>query len=272
MVNNTYNQDSVANIKMTCEDGKTILKHVYFTSPLKIITPFNTEYGLTRVMLLSSSSGIMAGDVYKITADIGEGCRSEITSQSYDKIHKMEEGHAERTNVMNVAKNAILNYMPQPTIPFKKSAVKNVTQINLEDETSKLIYHDILTSGRVHYGESFEYTFFQNLTDIYQGGKRIYRDNTYYDPEKFDMKGFGMYEGYTHLSNIVIVNFGDTKELIKEIRDILSESKYDISFGVSFTAHDDVVVRIFGYEANALELLNTKIVTAVMARENAKNA
>lgn len=267
---NMYAKESVADIKMTCEDGKTILKNVYFTSPLKIITPFNTEYGLVRVMLLSSSSGIMSGDRYDIKIDIGDGCRSEITSQSYDKIHKMEEGHAERLNTINVGSNAILNYMPQPTIPFKKSAFENVTNINLKDETSKLIYHEILSSGRVHYGESFEYTYFKNLTDIFQDGKRIYRDNTYFDPEMFNMEGFGMYEGYTHLSNIVIVNFGDSKELVNMIREILDESDLDMTFGVTNTAHDDVVVRIFGYEGNALELINTKIVTAIMERENNK--
>ena len=267
---NNYSRESVANIKMTHEDGRTILRDVYFTSPLKIITPFNTDYGLVRVMLLSSSSGIMSGDRYNINVDIGENCRSEITSQSYEKIHKMEEGHAERVNIINVDSGAILNYMPQQTIPFKNSAFENTTTINLKDETSKLLYHEILSSGRVHYGETFGYTYFKNLTDIFVGGKRVYRDNTYFDPEMFNMEGFGMYEGYTHLSNIVIVNFNDSKELVKMIRDLLAQSNQDITYGVTTTGHDDVLVRIFGYEGNALELINTQIATAVINRENNK--
>lgn len=269
-MDNMYSKGSVADIKMTCENGKTILKDVYFTSPLKIITPFNTDYGLTSVMLLSSSSGIMADDRYRISVDIGDGCRSEITSQSYEKIHKMEDGHAERVNEITVGSNAILNYMPQPTIPFKQSAFENVTNVHLKDETSKLIYHEILTSGRVHYGESFNYTYFKNVTDIFVGGKRIYRDNTYFDPEMFKMDGFGMYEGYTHLSNIVIVNFGDSKELCKSIRELLGECKEDISYGASITEHGDVVVRIFGYQANLLEVLNAKIATLILDKENNK--
>lgn len=267
---NKYSRNSVANIKMTCEEGKTILKDVYFTSPLKIITPFRTDYGLVRVMLLSSSSGIMSGDRYEINVDIGKDCRSEITSQSYDKIHKMEEGHAERYNNITVDSGAILNYMPQPTIPFKKSAYENVTKINLKDETSKLIYHEILSAGRIHHAdEKFEYTYFKNLTDIYVGDKHVYRDNTYFDPKMFNMEGFGMYEGYTHLSNVVVVNFGDGKELMTMLRDLLSDCKDDITYGVTITDNDDVVIRMFGYEGNALELINTKIVTAIMERENA---
>lgn len=272
-MDNKYSRLSVANIKMTHEDGKTVLKDVYFTSPLKIITPFRTDYGLVRVMLMSTSSGIMSGDKYEISVDIGKDCRSEITSQSYDKIHKMETGHAERVNNITVDSGAILNYMPQPTIPFKQSAYENVTKIELKDETAKLLYHEILSGGRIHHGnERFEYTYFKNLTDIYVGGKHVYRDNTYFDPEMFNMEGFGMYEGYTHLSNVIIVNFGDTKALVKQIREILTESKEDISFGVSITDNDDVVIRVFGYEGNALELINTHIVTALMEKENVKNA
>ena len=52
------------------------------------------------------------------------------------------------------------------------------------------------------------------------------------------------------------------------IRDLLAQSNQDITYGVTTTGHDDVLVRIFGYEGNALELINTQIATAVINREN----
>ena len=37
------------------------IEDAYFTSPLKVMKPFR-EHGLTRVMIISVSAGIMAGD------------------------------------------------------------------------------------------------------------------------------------------------------------------------------------------------------------------
>ncbi|MBQ9624813.1 MAG: urease accessory protein UreD [Clostridia bacterium] len=267
---NRYPQDTVVNLRMERDGEKTIVKDVYYTAPLKTMPPYKTDYGLASVMILSTSSGIMSGDRFNINIEIGENCRSEVTSQSYEKIHKMEEGHAERVNTIKVEKGAILNYMPQPTIPFSRSAFENVTNIELEDESSKLIYHEILSGGRKHYGELFGYTYFQNLTNIFVGGKRVFRDNTYFDPEAFNMEGFGMYEGYTHLSNVVVVNFGNSKELVKELRELLgNHNQEEITFGVTTTEHNDIVIRMFGYEANVLELINTEVVKLIMDKENA---
>lgn len=262
---NKYVDPSVVEAKFVFEDGKTVLKDFFFTAPFKIVSPWKQPNGFLRAMVLSSSGGIMAGDYQDYKIDIGENACAEIISQSYEKIFKMYEGQfASRDCKINVGKNAILNYMPQPTIPFSGSAYKNNTEVHLADKTSKLIYHDVLIAGRVTRKEIFDYQYYNTLTKIYVGDELIYRDNSKYNPSKFDMTGFGMFEEYTHLSNLVIVNLGDGKEVTKKIRELLAESKEDITYGVSVLASDDVVVRILGREGNALELINQQIVDAVV--------
>lgn len=264
---NNYFQKTVLTMKFISEGAKTILKDYYFTSPLKILPAIPAEHEFTRVMILSSSGGIMAGDTQEHTIDIGENCKVEITSQSYEKIHKMMEGKATRVSNITVGAGATLNYNPQPTIPYAKSAFDNTTNIHLADDTAKLVYTEVLSAGRVHHGEKFGYTFYKTLTNVYKGEDLIYCDNTFYDPKLLNMEGYGLYEGYTHLSNIFIANFGDAKATMKSIRNILAESNEDIDFGVSVTESDDVVVRIFGYEGNTLELLNKKIFDSLYAEQ-----
>lgn len=71
-------------------------------------------------MPLCASAGIMAGDSQEFSYHVKEG-RPEILSQSFEKIHKMDEGSASRTIEVQVDKNAALYYYPQPVIPFAQS-------------------------------------------------------------------------------------------------------------------------------------------------------
>lgn len=267
MAENTSNKYMVpceVNVDFRFEDGKTELKDFYFTAPLKVIKPWRQENGFLRAMIMSSSGGLMSGDHFEYDINIGENACAEIISQSYEKIFKMNEGFADRDCKIKVAKGAILNYMPQPTIPFAQSSFKNFTDVYLEDETSRLIYHEVIIAGRIAMDEIFQYTSFESLTRFYQADELIYRDNTKFRPGEVEMAGFTLFEGYTHLSNMIIVNMGDAKQIIESIRELLTQEKEDISFGVSQTSHGDVVVRILGREGNTLEMIGQKVVDAVI--------
>ena len=79
------------------KDGKTILEDLSFTAPYKIMTPVEKENGGIQIMPLCASAGIMAGDSQEFSYHVKEGADLEILSQSFEKIHKMDEGSASRT-------------------------------------------------------------------------------------------------------------------------------------------------------------------------------
>ncbi len=256
---NNYNKVSELKLKFEYSQGEPLMRDCYFTSPFKIIKPFKKPHGMLNTMIMSSSAGIMAGDRQEIDVVVGEGCNVEISSQSYEKIHRMNEGDAKRETVLTVEKGAILVYMPQPTIPFENSAFDSKTRVDLRDNTSRLIYCEVLTSGRVHSGESFLYKYYKNVLDVYCENELIYKDNACFSPGEFDVSGFGMFEGYTHLANAIICNFGDFTRRIKQIREYLVGVETDIEFGVSDTASGDIQVRILGRNADSLEQILRKI-------------
>ena len=84
--------------------------------------PFEKENGGIQIMPLCASAGIMAGDSQEFSYHVKEGADLEVLSQSFEKIHKMDEGSAARTIEVQVDKNATLYYYPQPVIPFAQSA------------------------------------------------------------------------------------------------------------------------------------------------------
>ena len=96
-MDNKFGKISRVSICAALKEGKTILEDVSFTAPYKIMTPFVKENGGIQVMPLCASAGIMRGDSQEFSYHIKEGAELEVLSQSFEKIHKMEDGCAVRT-------------------------------------------------------------------------------------------------------------------------------------------------------------------------------
>ena len=277
------------------KDGRTILEDLSFTAPYKIMMPFEKENGGIQIMPLCASAGIMAGDSQEFSYHVKEGADLEVLSQSFEKIHKMDEGSAARTIEVQVDKNATLYYYPQPVIPFAQSAFDSKMTIHLEDETSRLFLLEIISCGRNAHDERFQYRRFSSKVLLYRGDKLIYRDNTRYEPDKMPMEGIGMYEGYTHMANLFLSKIcsrdgencsqesGSVKsadsainlELQEKIWQILDEDS-EIDGGVTRLTAGDLALRIFGYRAQKLQqvaekikkLYETKVIVPVINRMN----
>ncbi len=257
---NQFGKLSQLHLTAELRDGKTILADKFFTAPFKIMFPFYEKEDFMTVMLLTASAGIMAGDRQEFDFLVRTGAKMEFVSQAYEKIHKMDEGHAERVTHILVEPGAWLHYTPLPTIPFAGSDFRNTVDIELTDETSHLVYSEVLTCGRVAHGEEFGYHRFGNRVSIYQGGRIVYRDNTLYEPETMDMRGFGMYEGFTHLANLILCNEPKSDDWMLNVRGLLEEEE-SVEGGVTRTDAGHIVVRIFGLTGQKLTDLTERILT-----------
>lgn len=273
MNENQFGKLSRLLIRVAEKEGKTVPEDVYFTAPFKLMRPFPLENGGLRYMQMAASAGIMEGDRQQMEFEVKAGASLEFISQAYEKIHEMKSGCAARQTKVTVHSGGSFYFHPQPTIPFKASAFENRMEIYLEDDTTQFRMSEILSCGRYARGERFAYRSYLNLVEIYRGQTMIYRDNTRYDPAMFDMEGMGMYESYTHLSNIFISRPADPEAFKQKVREILSKAS-DLSYGqdgeenadhpleggVTLLSGGDLVVRIFGSRAQDLERLNEKIV------------
>ncbi|MCD8013171.1 MAG: urease accessory protein UreD [Lachnospiraceae bacterium] len=233
------------------KDGRTVIEDLSFTAPFKIMRPFYEKKDFMTVMLLTASAGIMAGDRQEWNLLVRENANLEFTSQAYEKIHKMEDGWAERRAHITVEPGGCLYYTPLPTIPFAGSDFRNMLEVSLSNDSSRFIFSEILSCGRVAHGEEFRYSRYQNLITIFQNEKLVYRDNTRYDPFLADMRGFGMYEGYTHLANLLICNVEKSDDWVREVRSMMDETE-GLEGGVTRTAAGHIAVRILGRSGQQL--------------------
>ena len=232
--------------------AETYLKEMSFTAPYKVLSPFKREDGSIEVMILAVSAGIMEGDTQQIMLETEPGAVMECTSQSFEKIHKMNEGCAKRETQIRVADSSMLVYRPLPVIPFAQSDFRSRTEIHLAGAQSRMIYQEILSCGRSASGERFAYRRYDARIQVRRDGKLIYRENCRFDPDRYEMEAVGMFEGHSHLANLLLFGMKVDEEKKNQIRGMF-ENDPEICGGLSMTAYGDTVIRIFGDRAQKLQ-------------------
>ena len=120
------------------------------------------------------------------------------------------------------------------------------------------LYEEILPENYEH---SYGNPKYASKVSVWRSGSLIYRDNTRYEPEKMDMEGIGMYEGYTHMANIFLT--GGSEELQQNIWEIL-EQEPECDGGVTKLVQNDLAVRIFGQRAQKLQEVAEKMKAAFL--------
>ena len=285
---NKFGRASELRLIAEARGGTTVLADEYYTMPLKVMRPFQlARASLVRagegaaaaqVMVMSTSAGIMAGDEQRIDVRVGEGAALQVTTQAFEKVHRMEgEGSASRATRLAVASGGYLDYTPQPQIPFAGSAFSARTEVELADVSARLVYEEVLSCGRAARGERFAYRSYRNHVVISVAGEPVYLDNTVYAPRglakpalaPMDMEGVGLYEGFTHLANLVLVNLGIDGAAFTAARDYLRDQtgvigasaalpasagadSEAVAGGITRLTSGDVAVRLLGRRAQRL--------------------
>ena len=92
---------------------------------------------------------------------------------------------------------SMLARMPTWTIgpcrrfPFAASSFSTDTVIGLTDDSSHVVYEEILSCGRVARGERFAYRDYRSHVRVTCSGTPVFIDNTIYRPTSTDMEGLG---------------------------------------------------------------------------------
>ncbi|MCR4902716.1 MAG: urease accessory protein UreD [Butyrivibrio sp.] len=206
-------------LNLTCGffNGKTRIDDIYSTPPYKIMHPF-TDGEKMEIILMSSSAGLLKGDTFECELYIREGANLTFSTQSYEKILDTMDGHADRKLKIQVENRGVLNYIPQPVIPFKNSDFRARSDIYFKED-SKVIYSDICSCGRVGMGEKFQFKNYRSRTNFYLNEHLVFTDYTYLNPKEIDYERLGMWDGYTH-SGLLFIYRADMENLDEKCREI----------------------------------------------------
>ena len=238
-------------IQVARRGDRTYLKKAYCTQPFKVadITEDKRASPL-RLMLMSSSPGILDGDDYQMKLELAESCSLELQTQSYQRLFTMKQGATQHMRV-ELAAGASLCYLPHPSVPHEQSSFTAKNDIYLSDACS-LIWGEVLTCGRKLNGEVFQFSRYHAVTQVFVNQKLILKENLLIQPTVMVMQAIGQMEGFTHQASLIYLNEqAPINELSNQIVDYLTHQP-DILFGVSEPAVNGLVVRIVGQRAEQL--------------------
>lgn len=249
------------NAKLTlhtiCCDRKTIPHTVFYSAPFKLMNFFETSLGGIEYMIMNASAGIMANDSYTIDICVGKNSQLTLLPQSFEKIHKMDQGEAVRKTSITVEENAFFKYLALPAIPFANSAFRAKTVIQLSSLSSRLLYGEIVSCGRYLQGERFLYRYYESCIDIFLNQKIMCRDYSIYQPENMPLNEYGLFENYTHLANLFVYGFSLSELLLEKMKLICQNEKSEA--GVTALLGGGYLIRVLDNSAEKLIALFSKI-------------
>lgn len=238
-MDNAFGRPSELNICIAPDSGgKSRLENCYFTAPYKVAKPFDRGKGI-EIMIMSASAGIMENDRYNVDITLKKGGSAAITSQAFEKIHRMENGEAVRKTSIVMEDDTFLHFSPLPAIAFEKSKFHSETIVHLAGDTSRLVYSDILINGRIARDELFKYDLYHSDLKIYKAGRLIYRENSRFEPGKTEMGNCCLFDGCTHYGSMLLINCGIARRQLDKIKD----GATGVELGITTTHSKDIVVK-----------------------------
>jgi urease accessory protein len=252
-------------IQAAVKENRTYLKNVFFTTPFKIanITENRKAHQL-KLMLMSSSPGILDGDQYQIKIDLEAGSSVQLLTQSFQRLFNMKESATQSMEV-NMAADSSFCYLPHPAVPHKQSSFAATTKIHLATRCI-LILGEILTCGRKLNGEVFLFSKYHSISEIYLQNKLVVKENLLIQPALTNVNAIGQLEGFTHQASLIYLDEkAPDVELSKSLQTFLSEQK-DIAFGITRAPMKGLIIRLLGQKAEQLydclvtigEMINTE--------------
>ena len=235
-------------------EERTTVKTAFCTQPFKLanITGDRRQHPL-RLMLMSSSPGVLDGDCYDMNIVVGEGCQVELETQSFQRLFQMKGG-ASQTLAVKMAKGSSFCYVPHPVVPHQDSRFKSTSRLYLAEEC-RLLWGEVLCCGRKLNGEVFQFTSYHSLTEIYLKEKLVVKENLLLKPTEKSLAGMGQWEGYTHQATLLYIDEkAPVQNLIETLVNRLNNESA-ITFGVSALPVPGIVVRLLGNKAEPLFLL-----------------
>ena len=135
------------------QEGKTALTHSYFSYPWYCFPPLYLDNtGCATTFLTNPSGGFVGGDDLSLTATLEKNTHVLLTTPSATKIYRTLEESATQSIDITVGPNAILEWIPDLTIPFAGSRFSQSINIRMSTGATVILW-DAMAAGRIARGE-----------------------------------------------------------------------------------------------------------------------
>jgi urease accessory protein len=230
-------------------EQRTILARCEQQPPLRVIRAFPLNDGGALVHLHNVSGGVLGGDQLEISVEVGEQAYAQLTSTSATRLYRSRPHTppARQTMTIKVGDGGLLEYLPDPLIPFAGSRYQQTTSIELGNDAG-LFWWETVSPGRMARGELFAYDLLHLDLDIATQGKPLAIERVRLEPQHRPLTSPARLGLYRYFSSFYICRVGLPEATWSSLERTLSELAQQLShpgdsiWGVStLTAHGLII-------------------------------
>jgi urease accessory protein len=155
-------------LAMSRHGGVTRVRRHYQRAPLHLYRPIYLDSGrpdMAFLFLQQFGDGLVQGDRYRIDVDCGPGSATHITTQAATNVYRARQNFASQLVNLRVADGAVLEYLPDPVVPFRGSRLFQRTRVTVDPEAT-VILGETLLPGRVAHDEAHVYDLYWSETEV----------------------------------------------------------------------------------------------------------
>jgi len=230
--------------------GNTFLADSFQEAPLKVVRAFTMEDGTALAHLHNVSGGLLGGDRLAMQIKLSSCAQVQLTTTGATRIYRRRQEYSATTQCIEVSvgEGALLEYLPDATIPFAGARYLQRTSIDLADGAG-MFWWEILAPGREARGELFEYEEFAMRTCVSVLGRRIAAENLCLRPNKENVSSLVRLGHYRYAATFYLCKVGLEAGAWRRAEDHLREltagmtRRGEILWGVSSLVAHGLVVR-----------------------------
>jgi urease accessory protein len=252
-------RDGFLRLRFARRGASTILAQSRFSLPLQALTPLTLADGVSYLMLLNPTGGVLGGD-HLVTEIVQEaGTHVCLTTPSATRIYRTAAKPAVLETVIHLGEEATLEYLPDHIIPHAGSALRQSLRIEMA-RGSRAIFLDSMASGRVAHGERWSFTEMDSRTEVHVCGRPAYIHRARIVPAEKRPDRPGWMEEFDYMTCMALFADGFTRW--NEVSAALNEELKSVSNvrgGASLLSRDGCVARFLARSASDMTRTNKKI-------------
>lgn len=171
--------------------------------PLQVLAPVALDGPAAVVSLLNPTGGVLGGDRLAIDLTVGEGAHACATTPSATRVYRTAGAPAVQTVRLDLARGAIVEWVPDHTIPSAGAALQQSFDVALAED-SRLILIDAFAAGRVARGEAWGFARLDSALTVRDARGLIVHDR-FVLRGGIEWQGLGLAEGRPYFATIVLV-------------------------------------------------------------------
>ncbi len=194
-------------IRARLRDGRSVIADLRQEGSAKALFPSSRGPTLEAV-LLNTAGGITGDDEFDYTGDAGCGTSLGLTTQAAERAYRARTGETGRLTVrLSVAAGGRIDWLPQETILFDRSALARRLEVDLAGDAT-LLAVEPLVFGRLAMGERITALRFSDQWRVRRDGRLIYADALRFSGSATLLSRPGVLGGAGAMASVLLASHG----------------------------------------------------------------